>query len=177
MIILKNHRSERNSEDKSKLKTSMSVLANVGLNFIFLGTIIIGLWTSAAFSDPDGYIIGYGGIAASLGGIFACLGTIFALIGGTIARTRFLWIYLIVVGFLFLIPYFASFFEPYTTNMQAFHNLGLKYDIFRDGWPYNLMFIVPGIICILEGIILFIIKTAKRYKLNKASHEHMSVDQ
>jgi hypothetical protein len=136
----------------------LTVLAYCGLLFLILGAIPIGTWTAETFSmSVKDRIIDLNAIGAFLGALLSSLGTLLALIGG-VTRRRFLWIALIIAGFLFLVPFFASFFSPYAINIQELR----RQDIFRDQWPQNLWFILPGAICILEGIVLRVTEISSR---------------
>jgi len=119
------------------LKTFLKFLAWFGLFFILPG-LIFSYSSSSTWVSTGNLGSGFGYAIALF---FGAIGTVLALIGGFISRPDKFWIALIVVG----IIYIGSFYGYFLDNGGE---VGLK---FLSGC---LVMALPGIACIIGGIII-----------------------
>lgn len=112
-----------------------------------LGTLVVTLGTVVSFQlsivqDPQS--------EAGVGYFFAmCLGFLgifLALVGGLIARPKYLWIPLFVVGLVYIISFYGIF-------LPSPHNYpnGFRFIVIAG----RSLGLIPGLICIGEGIFIY----------------------
>ncbi len=92
-----------------------------------------------------------------LGMISMMIGSLLALIGGLTARPHFMGISLFVIGFICLICSSGGYIDEVKSPVED-----------KVGLGYILLFWLPGIICLIEGITLAVMtgKTAVANKTN-----------
>jgi hypothetical protein len=113
------------------LKIFMTVIAYLGITLVILGT-IMATWTSIYNLKYDSEWTGLPGLPAFLGILISIPGVLLALIGGLIARPRYIWFILIIVGIVYCIIIVIA------TSTLVVH----------------LVTSIPGVICIIEGFII-----------------------
>ncbi len=162
------------------MRIALSVLAYIGAILVVLGTVLVGVWVKGVIDGYPkfdiasyGYFTAMGLVGVALGSLLTCSGTLLALIGGLIAKPRFLWILLILTGLFSELPFLWSFHTHYVANLQELHQrLHIDYDIFRNGL-LSLMYILPGIVCVTEGISLLVIgQVSVKSKEQSSQNKH-----
>jgi hypothetical protein len=140
------------------LKSGMAFLANTGIALIVLG--IIGIsWTAVSYLQSSAYSWSqplaheWDGLPFVMGLLVSIPGLILVLIGGIIARPRYLWPVLVAIGLIFcIIATIATTTPP--IKKQDYEIAGL---IGR-----SLLFSFPGILCIIEGIVIFWLRRKRK---------------
>lgn len=135
------------------MKVFLTVLAYVGLAFVMLGTAGIIRDVQYILTAPESAHLrgstyfewtGLGIIAAW---VLASFGALLALTGGLIARPRCLWIPLIAIGIIYVLSMGMCsylFWPPWATGYQI--------DVINIA--LTLMLLLPGIACIIEGLVI-----------------------
>lgn len=142
------------------MKIRLTILAYIGLAFVMLGAILTFRGTmdyltapASAWSPGSRYYFEWTGMWAILGWVAAGFGMLLALIGGLIARPRYLWIGLMANGLIFVLSSGMYINIPKDKPYQP----GYAADAVRNfvsTVPQNLFFMLPGLVCIVEGLII-----------------------
>lgn len=145
------------------MKRVLTIVAYIGLVFVMLGAILTFRGTmdyltapASVWSSPEERwrYFEWTGLWAMLGWLAAGLGVLLALIGGLIARPRYLWIGLMAIGLILVLSFGTYVNIP---NDKPYYQLGYTAEAVRNfvsRVPQNLFFMLPGLVCIIEGLVI-----------------------
>jgi hypothetical protein len=152
------------------MKIFLTILAWLGLALMIAGTVLESFPTltylgapEETWGQPELYFE-WTSVWYILAFIAALPGVILELIGGLIARPRYLWIGLLVVGLAYCLIFLTGM--VYTEfKQQAYPELyapspGSAYTTTQI--IFALSFLSPGLVSIIEGIILRVLEKKKR---------------
>lgn len=135
------------------MKIFLTVLAFVGLAFVMLGTAGVDREVQLRLTAPkSAYLPGsmyfeWSGLFIIVCWVLASLGALLALTGGLIARPRYLWIPLIAIGIIYVLSMGMC---SYLSKVPW----GAGYQIDVINIALKLMLLLPGIVCIIGGLVL-----------------------
>jgi hypothetical protein len=143
---------------------ALRVIAWIGFGIFTLGTGLAIFTTVSYIVHPATPY--FGGVDAGhpFAVIIALLGLPFMLAGGLIARPRLFWMLSVIMGCLYIIGFIPSiqnmaFYIKHTDTDYLMRNGRL----FRIIWQ-NMMPVLPGIVCLGEGILIWRIEVRKSLK-------------
>jgi hypothetical protein len=142
------------------MKIVLIVLACIGLALITLGTVLASFPTFTYITAPEevwgrpGMYFEWMPMWYFLALLVALPGAILVLIGGLIARPRYLWIGLIVVGLAYCLIFltggaYVEFKQRAYPNLYAHSHIYTSTQI-----VLALLFLSPGLASIIEGVAI-----------------------
>ena len=149
------------------MRTFLKVIAWVGFGIVFLGVIIAFIQSWVVWFPEPGFRGGLN-IGHPIAMFLAIIGVPLMLVGGIIAKPKLFWLPSFIVGSLYIIA-----FIPCVQNLVFYlrHTdpdyLMQRGELFRLLW-YNLGPLIPGIIGIAGGILIWRIETRSEAKRQTA---------
>jgi hypothetical protein len=143
------------------MKIFLTILAYAGLAIVMLGTglalidVIYILSAPESAWSPGSWYFEWTGVGMLAGWGVAGFGALLALIGGLIARPRHLWISLIAIGLIYALSVGTYLFLPKGPRE------GVSQTDYLTGIALILVFTLPGIACIIEGLVIRMTKRKK----------------
>lgn len=136
------------------MKNLPYIVSYIGIAIIMLGIVMISrtavsniVSSTQSFKEP--LVHEWTGVPLILGWLISIPGVIFALIGGLVSRPRYFWIISVVIGSVYCISLITALITP-SLKMRSYDDLtNMNYLI-----PTFLFLLPPGLLCIVEGIIL-----------------------
>jgi hypothetical protein len=131
-------------------RISMTILAYIGMVFIVIGiywmseTALVNI-TSSSYSFIDEESHEWSILPAILGWMFSIPGVVLALVAGIIARPRYFWIVLLVIGSFYCVIMITIIITP----MLKTHEYDLVFLVLG-----SLSASLPGIACIIGALII-----------------------